>query len=343
MLEPHEIVIEQDCRDFPLAKHLEQLCAQMPSCHFSELNPEEVRNYLTYDTSKPLSRFKSTWCVTQRHGFHIQKVGAGTSNPACDYDIHFITGCPHQCMYCQQLYTIREIPYIAIYPDLNILCAQVQEIVETSPKNPVLFEIGNMTDMLALESYTQELQDLIPFWAQVLNGRAQLQFLTKSCRVQALLDLDHQGVIRPGFTLNLPEFTGLYEPGTASFSQRLQAIRTVLKHGYRLHLSFSPMIYREGIFAQYDDLFHRISDFLRESEGFNEADLTLEVLILFQKSGGETLMRQYYPKDADNLLQHLVPSDGWYRYPQEMYTKLLSFFASCMHTHFPMASVLFIS
>jgi len=346
-MKPREIIIQRDCLDFPVAKRLKKQFLESDDVIYREADVSDQDLCTAPRSDSSISQIKSTWLVSQRKSFSIDTVGSGTNNPACDYDLEFIYGCPHQCTFCQQLYSCEEIPCITIYPDLQRILRAVQDIVHATEQPLVIFEAGNMTDLLALESATCFLQEMIPFWAQELDSRARLHFLTKSDRVQELLHLDHMGMTRVGFSLNLPEFTRRYEPGTATRDRRLQAIRAVLKSGYKLHLSFSPIIYREGILARYERLIAETKTFLLSCDEFDESDLTVEALILFQKKDGQQLMRRYYPRLAEELIQHWeyrrAPSGDRYCYPQQLYDELRSFLKGCFDTYFPRARVLFIS
>ena len=342
-----DIIIENDCAEFPLSKRLRRAFQDVAATTCREVAADDESLCLLHECSGDISRMKSTVIVSKKKGYSIEKVGAGTGNPACDYDIEFIYGCPHKCAFCQQLCSYEETPYIAIYPDLQRILLAVQETVHRAGQFPIIFEAGNMTDLLALEPTTGFLQEMISFWAKELNSKARLHFLTKSNQVQNILGLDHRGAVRIGFSLNLPEFTQRYELETASIDQRFEAIRAVLQSGYRLHLSFSPIIYRDGALERYEKLFAETKAFLLSCDGFDESDLTVEALILFQKQGGPRLMRLHYPLFADELMRHWkrhrVRSEYRHLYPQHLYDKLRSFLNDCFDRYFPLARVLFIS
>jgi len=344
---PKHVLVEQDCIDFPIAKRLKRTAFLSKGTMYEEIpvGGEELSALKSSDCT--ISQMKSTIVVTKKDGFLLYKGGEGTDNPACDYEIELIWGCLHRCSFCQDIYFLDDTPYIKIYPDLKEVFKEVKRIVEMSEKDFIVFETGSVTDLLALEPYTGILKDMISFWSTELASYSQLQFLTKSSKIEKILGLEHNGAVRIGFSINLPEFTRKYAKGTATSTQLQTAMRNVIADGYHLHLSFSPIFYREGILQKYEILFREMKAFLSQCDGFTESDLTVEAIIFFQKKSGEYLIRQHYPELSKELLQYCEyrgsGSAQRYGYPQRIYDELLPFVKHCFDTYFPAAQVYFIT
>ena len=336
-MKAESIIIQKNCLEYPLAKRLKDKYSHL-------ITVTEKEELIAPGT---IAKMKSTVLVTEKNGFSVKKMGDGTGNPACDYDIEFICGCPHHCVYCQQIYFLEDTPYIEIYPDLEKVLCEIKNVVKNEKKSPVIFEAGNLTDLLSIEHLTGFLKELIPFFANELDGRGRLHFLTKSTDVKEILDLCPKGMTRVGFSLNLPEFSKKYELKSSVLSERTKAIRAVLKAGYKLHLSFSPIIYRENIIQDYEELFRKTKEFLLSCDGYNEEDLNLEGIIFFQKMNGERLMKRYYPGVSESLLKYFEynTSGGETRfsYPENIYNELLNCLKDGFEKYFPKANVLFAS
>ena len=332
-LTPRKIRIEPDAQNFLICDRLQR--------QFTEKVTTDRQ--LTTDDSESAFDVKSRWDISLTHGFEITKMGEGTANPACDYDIEFIHGCPHQCHYCQQLEITARYPFIAIYPDLQKLYTELKSIMKMETKRKVVFETGNLTDMVAMDRLTGILSDMTSFWANELDDRAYLQVLTKSDNIENLLSINHQGKVRIGYSINLPDLIRRYETYTATFPERLNALHALIQYGYPVHISFSPIIYRKGIELRYEELMHRIKSYLQMCPEYDETKLSLEVLVMFQSEKNAAFIRKFYPQTASELLETLEERDGRLQYPEEIYDHLIRFLTRCIKTYFPRANVLFIS
>jgi len=339
---PSVVIIDNDSLDFPIAKRFKKLYSDNPSTRYQEIDHEDICFDQFQPFPKTLVEMKSTLVVTRRYGFAVEKVGEGTYDLASDYIFNVVTGCPNFCSYCMQLYTLQEVPYIAIYPDLESAMKMIQGICQTDERRPLIFELGNMADMVELEPATGILSDVIRQWADTFDPEVQLQVVTKSDNVRNLLELSPKGTVRVGITLNLPEFIDSYEKKTAPLEQRLSAIRELLAHGYRIHLIFSPIFYREGVFLKYRELFKHVKKFLSDCRGFDESDVTIETLTFFHKKGGHHEILRHYPGVAEELMQYVeCPEKQTYHeryyYPDKIFKELNSLLTECVETYFPKA------
>jgi len=340
------IIVEKDCLDHPVSRRLRQVALSRSAMAYHEIEPGGSELATLTRGPSSLGQIKSTLVVTKREGFFIDKSGEGSGNPACDFDLEFVWGCPHRCAFCQQLYFTDRRPFIEIFPDLDTILEEVQRVVDSCGRTPVVIEAGGMTDLLALEPYTGILKDMIGFWTARLAGRAQLQFLTKSAEVNSITDLEPGHTVRVGFSVNLPEFAARYALGTASLEQQKEAIKRVLRNGFHLHLSFSPLFFREGVTREYDALVQELRAFLDDCEGFSEKDVTLEALIFFQKRGAARFMWEHFPVLAEELMvrcQNSSAADGGFRYPPEIHGKLALSLKRSFARYFPSARVCFVA
>ncbi|MHC5038780.1 MAG: SPL family radical SAM protein [Planctomycetota bacterium] len=341
------ILIEEDCVDFPVARRLADAGRRHEGTEVRVVPADGNTAEALRGENLTITQMKSIVFLTRREDFFLLEGGEGTGNPACDLEIEFAWGCPHRCAFCQDIHFLASSPYIEIYPDLERVLEVVDRKVEASEKEPLVVETGSFSDLLALEPYTGILGDLIPHWSSKLASRSQLQFITKSANVKPLLDLDPRGSIRVGFSVNLPRFTKAFALGTPPPERQRAAIQALLARGYRLHLSFSPILYRKGIFSEYEALMGETRDFLEGCEGYSASDLTLEAITFFQRKGGESLIRRHFPDQAESLLRFCEVRAGGkeriFSYGEPIRTEMRAFLRRSFEVIFPEARVLFVS
>ena len=331
-----EILIHADARQAPLTQEIIQRAGERDvACRLVRDGEGSIERPLTIEQAK------ACWQVTTRYGFKVVKRGPGSANPACDYEIECVYGCPQRCAYCQQLYLVERVPRLAIYPHLDKVFARVRQVVAEEHR-PLTFEMGNQTDLPAVSRRTGLLSRVVSFFTQELDGRARLQFLTKSGRMDELLGLEHKGLVRVGFSLNVPEVIRRYEQGTATLTRRLAATQAVLAAGYPVHLSFSPIMYYQGAERDYELLLRRVRDRLRACPGYDPSRVTLEAITLFHKQENIAFMQRYYPGRVNDLVAGLTLQNGRYAYPADTRDRVTGFFTRLLARYFPGARVLFV-
>lgn len=341
------ILVEQDCARLPLARRLEASARRAGGAEYRVVRPGDGEIRDLRGGKHGLDRMKTTLLLTQAEEFYFRECGAGTGNPACDYQVEFAWGCPNRCAFCQDLHLLKDTPYVEIYPDLDRVLYRIARIAHASDRAPLVFETGSFSDLLALEPWTGILRDMIPRWTRRIAPRAHLQFLTKSDRIDLIAGLDHGGCVRIGFTVNLDRFMQPFAGSATGSQPSWKAVRAALEGGYRLHLSFSPIFWREGILPEYDALLEETRDALDGLENFDESDLTLEAITFFQRKGGEDLVRRHFPGVAEEVLLHAGPlgdgPEGLFGYPEAVREELRAFFREGFARRFPRARVLFVS
>jgi spore photoproduct lyase len=341
------VLVEEDCVDLPVARRLKEAAHRRGGCDFRIVprGGEEIEALKRGDPT--IRRMKSVVVLSVREDFFFLKGGEGTGNPACDFQVEFAFGCPHRCAFCQDLHFLNATPWIDIYPDLGKVFEKVDRAIGGSTKEDVVVETGSFSDLLALEPYTGILKDLIGHWTSRWPSRSTLQFLTKSGNVKELLGLDPKGCVRVGMSVNLPRFTRAFALGTPAPERQKEILRALLAGGYRLHLSFSPVLYREGVLEEYERLIQETREFLEGCEGFSASDLTLEAITFFQRKGGEHLVRKHYPDQAEALLHNCEyrghESDRIFGYGEPVLSEMHASLRRAFGRHFPESRVLFVS
>lgn len=148
------------------------------------------------------------------------------------------TQCPYDCSYCFLQLTFRIQPYLRQYLNLEQLWPEFTRLAESAPK-PVLLNLGELADPLALDPITGVLNEVIPQIHRYPN--LQLLILTKSSNVAHLPPVNTSQVIL-AVSLSTPSNFQLFEHGTAHPLARINALKTAETKGYRTRARLDPIV-----------------------------------------------------------------------------------------------------
>ena len=97
---------------------------------------------------------------------------------------------------------------------------------------------------------------IIPLFEE--QDRHKVLFLTKSDRVENLVEIERHDQAIISFSVNAPEVATRYEVGTPSHERRIEAATMVKTSGYNVRIRIDPMIPIEGWEEQYLNLVEQI-------------------------------------------------------------------------------------
>ena len=124
------------------------------------------------------------------------------------------------------------------------------------PGGTRLLNTGELCDSLAITD--KIIKVLVSIFGR--QRRHKLLLLTKSDRVEGLLELPHNGQTIVSFSVNPPEISSLFEPDAATPSRRLEAAWKCFKAGYRVRMRIDPMIPVEGWREAYGKLAEKVAE-----------------------------------------------------------------------------------
>lgn len=219
-------------------------------------------------------------------------------------------GCPYYCTYCYLAYVYREyLPFIKLNINYDKMCDEIRNLAD-GDWDAISFNMGEMQDSLALDHVSRLTSRLVPLFSRLSHG--YLMLLTKSSNIDGLLGLTPNRQTVVSWSLNTPPMIDLFEPGTASLAQRIDAARRCQAHGYRLRLRIDPGILYPGWQRDYAELLRQSLTIL------DPENVTLGMLRLLP--GHFSLARQAYGSRGEKLRNMGLgepASDGKYRYPPE--------------------------
>ena len=151
--------------------------------------------------------------------------------------------CPFQCRYCY-LQVYLEHCRMVVFTNTGQMKSELREVI--SADSPERITSGEMGDSLALDHITGTTSELLP----VFSGTGTLfEARTKSSNVRHLLDENGAGYSPDNlknllitWTLGPESAARAAEPGCASISERLEAMRMVSEAGIKTAVRFDPII-----------------------------------------------------------------------------------------------------
>lgn len=230
------------------------------------------------------------------------------------YNINLHTGCPYSCSYCiLQAYLDSKEP--VFFTNFNKVVSELEE----ARKNLKYLRVstGELSDSLAYDKETQFSDQIFSVMEKFPD--IVFEFKTKSANIDNLIKRKVKKNIVASWSLNPRKIIEREEPGTASLKERLEAMKKVQDHGYKVAIHFDPIILAEGWKDLYRELIEEIADIIRPE---SIAWWSLGAL-RFPDS-----LKSHIFKHKDSLLFHgelIKGYDGKYRYFNPLRRELFTF------------------
>lgn len=147
-----------------------------------------------------------------------------------------VRNCLYNCDYCF-LQGMHPSAHIVVFVNNDEFLHSVDEELGSGP---LYLSISYLTDLLAFEG-------ILPFcrrWIEAARTRPGLtvEIRTKSDNYRAISDLKPHSKVVLSWTLTPEGIAARYERGTASFKNRLFALRSALADGWRVRVCFDPLL-----------------------------------------------------------------------------------------------------
>ncbi len=231
------------------------------------------------------------------------------------YFIHAFN-CIYECEYCY-LQGYFNTPDVVIFLNHDEIKSEMKKVLKTFPDEPVWFHAGEFSDSLALSHITGELQKYWGFFKE--NPRAKLELRTKSVNIRELKELEPLENVYASFSISPPSAAKNRDKKTPSTKARIAAIKTLAGKGHKLGLHFDPVIYKEGVFEEYEELFKE----LEEEIGLDFFDyFSLGVVRFTDDVFRQT--KKNYPRSPMFASEFAKTEEGIVRYPRPMRAWTLS-------------------
>ena len=182
----------------------------------------------------------------------------------CGYRIvHIGENCPLSCSYCiLQAYFQDRV--LKVWANQEDLYTELDRAFAANPDKRYRLGTGEFTDSLALEPLTGYSRDLVDFLGRYPNVCLELK--------SKVIDLSWMTAVRdprrvlPAWSLNAPAIHEEQEHRTSTLTERLEAARECVRHGFRVCLHFDPIIRYPGWETGYDRIVDMIFEYLRPAD-----------------------------------------------------------------------------
>jgi spore photoproduct lyase len=262
------------------------------------------------------------------------------SKPSAEYAIPIATGCMGHCHYCYLQTTLGAKPYIRVYVNTDEIMERAVRYIEERAPEITRFEAACTSDPVGIEHISGSLKELIEFMGRQKLGR--LRFVTKFHHVDSLLDAKHGGHTRFRFSVNADYVIKSFEPGTSSFSERIEAAGKVAKAGYPLGFIIAPIIWHDGWEEGYSQLLEKLAVAIPAA---TTTDITFELIQhRFTKTSKRVILERY-PKtkleldEAKRKYKWGRWGQGKYVYPDEQAEALREHITEQIFLRFPYATI----
>lgn len=335
VFKPELVYFEPAALDYPKGKRImewaqnEGLPIQMTSSH------NRITN-LPGDTDLQKYRMaKNTLVVGLRKTLTFDQ-----SKPSAEYAIPIATGCMAHCHYCYLQTTLGAKPYIRVYVNMDDILGAAKQYIDERAPEITRFEAACTSDPLGLEHISGSLAELITFMAGEQYGR--LRFVSKFHHVEPILGLKHNGHTRIRFSVNADYVIRSFEPGTSTFTERIEAAGKIARSGYPLGFIIAPIIWHEGWEEGYSELLAKLKEALPKEA---LQDLTFELIQHRFTKTAKNVILQRYPKTKLEMDEEKRKykwgrwGQGKYVYPNEQATALREHITEQIFEHFPEATI----
>lgn len=224
-----------------------------------------------------------------------------------DHNYYFshMLNCLYDCRYCFLQGMFRSAHYV-LFLNYEEFAGAIGETLEKHPGKTVHFFSGYDCDSLALDPVTGFTGFFLPLFES--HPRALLELRTKSTQIRGLLARPPLDNCVIAFSLAPENLARALEHRAPAVSRRIEAMRQLQDHGWRIGLRFDPVLYEASFMKSYAGLFTEVFSRL-------DPDLIHSVSL-----GSFRLPRPFHRKMAG-----LYPDEPLFASPLELQNGMVSY------------------
>jgi len=182
----------------------------------------------------------------------------GNQSPNFCYNA-LVLNCPYDCHYCYLQGMYAGANMVAFVNLEDYFEAAIQAILNRSdPENPLHLAISYDTDLMALEGKLGYVSEWID-WARQRDD-ILMEIRTKSARGRFFEEMEPTSTARFAWTLSPEAISKRYESGAPGLSQRLRAINSAAKAGWRISICVDPILQLPGSDELYKEFVELLSN-----------------------------------------------------------------------------------
>lgn len=306
------ILIERDIEDHPRVNFIREKFPKVPIKMIDKVDDVFGR------VKKPYLQKRSDLqlFLGEKKGQLVKEApnAYGTKGESHFYFIHAYN-CIYECEYCY-LQGYFNSPDIVFFLNHEEIGEKIKELYHNSKEDKTWFHAGEFSDSLAMSHLTGEL----PYYFELFKElpKAKLELRTKSVNIKPLLELEPQDNIVVTFSLSPEHRIKRTDLKTPSLKHRLEAIKTLVKHGYKIGIHLDPVIFEDDFSVAYQKLLNQITAVL---PGEQLEYLSLGV-VRFTKEVYHQVVKNYPNSDLHASEFQKTP-EGLVRYPKPLRMAML--------------------
>ena len=227
-----------------------QICARYPKArkieieHYGEVFNSHAQNFRLQKTNPSL-----ILAAKQNKRTQATPAQYETGGGAHYYFSHMLN-CIYDCRYCFLQGMFRSANYLLFVnyedflDDIKTLAAK-----HANDEKPVWFFSGYDCDSLAYEPVTGFADYFVPAFNDIPN--AVLELRTKSTQIRSLLKRPAQNNVVIASSLSPESVAATVEEGAPSLAKRVDALKKLQAHGWRIGVRFDPIIWHQNYLDHY--------------------------------------------------------------------------------------------
>ncbi|KAB1437511.1 SPL family radical SAM protein [Candidatus Galacturonibacter soehngenii] len=300
-MKPSKIYYEPEVLNYDLGKQLYKKYEEL------EWTPITSHNNIEELRTKENSEFEA---LKRLLILGIRKTHKYSENhKVSDYLVPFTSsGCSAMCLYCYLVCNYNKCSYLRIFANREEMLDKLVRFSRKSEKE-LTFEIGSNSDLILENTITNNLPFVIEQF--IREGKGNLTFPTKFSMVDDLLPLNHQQRIIFRMSVNPSEIITNIEIGTASLTNRVEAINKMVEAGYKVGILIAPVILLENWKEQYTRLLDILNDTLSIKM---KKQMFIEIIFMTYSFVHRKINTEAFPEAIDLYNQEAMVGRGIGKY-----------------------------
>jgi len=186
-----------------------------------------------------------------------------------NYYFSHMLNCIYDCRYCFLQGMYRSANYV-IFVNYEDFSNTIINTTHSHTDKESWFFSGYDGDSLAYEPVTKFLDHFLPVFKNL--PQAWLELRSKSTQISHLLNTEALTNCVVAFSFTPENISRQLEQGVPTLAKRIDAMRRLSDHGWKLGLRFDPLIYSDDFRSNYPELFKTIFSQL-PAEAFHSVSL----------------------------------------------------------------------
>ena len=305
---PRYVYVESKVRQAPLTEHI---LRSLSGCPVYEIQDHRRLEEESLPLQGRDTGMKHQVLVLAYHPGPCIRPFPGSSEDSSpsEFFVAHANGCPFDCQYCfLQGYFEHDAPVLFVNQE-DLLDELADHLKRNVHRGPTVYHTGELSDALALESWSGFASAAIPLFRDFPEARLELR--TKCADMEDLLPDGPPQNITVSWTLTPWEAWQRYEHGTPNPLLRLKSARACQEKGYPVGMRLDPALLVPEWKREYAMLIQEIYEHLRPGEGGIESF----VIGGFRYSPAlGSRIQERFPSNALLLPEFVRCKDGKHRY-----------------------------